>query len=689
MTSTPDAVMTAVAVAVPLLVGRWVRGQARMRIELARTAERLEARRERDARNAAEEERMRIATDLQGAVAGELRQIAARATELRARLAVGDHAAARTILTEVAETAREALADVRRALGVLRRTDRAPRLTPPGAEAGAPEPAADEPALAAPAVPRPSRRTDPVLIDRALVAVLLVVAAAELLVSTSGAERLLAALVAVALAAPLLVRRHHPLPAGAAVLVAVAAQSILLDLDGFSLCATLSIVCAAYAIGAHAERRASVGGLLAFALGAGVHAAVFHPDAVGAALLGGVAVPWAIGRIVRGNRRLTRELRDEAAQLEAGRARDARAAVTAERMRVARELHDAVAHNISVIAIQAAGADGIVERDPRRAAQCAALIEAVAGEALAELGSLAAASPAPEPGLARVGALAGRARAGGLPVDLRVEGDRGALPAGVDLAAYRIVQEALANASKHAGEAHATVVVRYAASAVEVEVADDGAGPGAPGETGDGAGHGLIGMRERVALYGGTLDVGRRPSGGFLVHARLPIGGRERPRPHRRRPVARARGLPPRAREPPRPRGRRRGLQRPRGDPQRRAAEARRRADGHPHARARRDRRDAPDHGRDARARARAHHLRPRRVRLRRAPGRRQRVPAQGHAARPARRRDPLGGRRRGAARPHGDAAADRGVRPHRARPARAAPPSSTSSPRASSRSCA
>ena len=526
VTSTPDAVMTAVAVAVPLLVGRWVRGQARMRIELARTAERLEARRERDARNAAEEERMRIATDLQGAVAGELRQIAARATELRARLAVGDHAAARTILTEVAETAREALADVRRALGVLRRTDRAPRLTPPGAEAGAPEPAADEPALAAPAVPRPSRRTDPVLIDRALVAVLLVVAEAELLVSTSGAERLLAALVAVALAAPLLVRRRHPLPAGAAVLVAVAAQSILLDLDGFSLCATLSIVCAAYAIGAHAERRASVGGLLAFALGAGVHAAVFHPDAVGAALLGGVAVPWAIGRIVRGNRRLTRELRDEAAQLEAGRARDARAAVTAERMRVARELHDAVAHNISVIAIQAAGADGIVERDPRRAAQCAALIEAVAGEALAELGSLAAASPAPEPGLARVGALAGRARAGGLPVDLRVEGDRGALPAGVDLAAYRIVQEALANASKHAGEAHATVVVRYAASAVEVEVADDGAGPGAPGETGDGAGHGLIGMRERVALYGGTLDVGRRPSGGFLVHARLPIGGR-------------------------------------------------------------------------------------------------------------------------------------------------------------------
>ena len=521
----PDAVMTVVAVAVPLIVGCWVRGQARLRSELAWTAERLERRRERDARNAAAEERMRIATDLQTAVAGELRDIAARATELRVRISVGDHAGAHELLTAVAATAREALADVRRVLGVLRRANSAPLLTPPGTpKASVLTPAApsDEPVVAR-AIPPTARRPSPATLDRLLAGGVLAVAATELMTGTSGGERALSAVLAVALAAPLLIRREHPLPAAAGVLAAVAAQSTLLSLDGFSLGATLGVVCAAYAIGAHAGRRASLAGVAGFALAAGAHAAVFHPDAVGAALLGGVAVPWAIGRIVRGNRRLTRELRAEGTELEAGRLRDARAAVTAERMRVARELHDAVAHNISVIAIQAAGADGVMERDPARAYECAQLIEAVAGEAITELGSLAAGSPGAEAGLARIDALVRRARAGGLPVDVRVEGDPATLPAGIDLAAYRIVQEALANTSKHAGDARATVVVRYARGAVEVEIADNGdVRPSGTGLTHEDAGHGLTGMRERVSLYGGTLRAGRRAAGGFVVHARLP-----------------------------------------------------------------------------------------------------------------------------------------------------------------------
>jgi signal transduction histidine kinase len=173
-----------------------------------------------------------------------------------------------------------------------------------------------------------------------------------------------------------------------------------------------------------------------------------------------------------------------------------------------------------------------VERDPDRAAQCAALIATVAREAVAELGRLvgaldddAATGPqSAPPSLAHVDALAARARDAGQPVDLRVEGEPATLPGGVDLAAYRIVQEALTNASKHAAGAPAHVVVRYEPHAVEVEVADDGrAAP--PRETAAGTGHGLIGIRERVALYGGTLDAGRRPSGGFRIHARLPIGG--------------------------------------------------------------------------------------------------------------------------------------------------------------------
>jgi signal transduction histidine kinase len=285
---------------------------------------------------------------------------------------------------------------------------------------------------------------------------------------------------------------------------------------------------------------AAVGGLVLLAVGTTVHAAIVHPDAVAQALLGGTAVPWTVGRIVRSNRRRTGEERERIAQAEQSRARRAQAAVTSERMRVARELHDAVAHNISVIAIQAAGADGIVDRDPERAAQCAALIESVGREALTELdrlrGPQTADEAAPQPSLARVEELAQRTRDGGLPVDVHVEGEPAALPAGLDLAAYRIVQEALANASKHAGGTRAAVVVRYRPHTIELEIADDGGGPndGPAASSGSdrgpsggpaaptGSGHGLIGMRERVALYGGTLDVGERPGGGFAVHARLP-----------------------------------------------------------------------------------------------------------------------------------------------------------------------
>jgi signal transduction histidine kinase len=256
-------------------------------------------------------------------------------------------------------------------------------------------------------------------------------------------------------------------------------------------------------------------------------------------LFGAAAVPWTVGRIVRAQRGLTAEAHEQAIQVERARERDARAAVTAERMRVARELHDAVAHNISVIAIQAAGAEGVLARDRARAAECAALIEEVGRDAIAELRRLAGTPDGPQPTLARIDALAQRARDGGLPVELRVEGDPAGLATGVDLAAFRIVQEALANASKHAGAARAWVTVRYDRRAIEVEIGDDGGGPAGgigraqrardgrdgaePTAAAAAGGHGLVGMRERVALYGGTLDLGRRPGGGFAVRARLPL----------------------------------------------------------------------------------------------------------------------------------------------------------------------
>ncbi|MGH2948938.1 MAG: histidine kinase, partial [Solirubrobacteraceae bacterium] len=490
--------------ALPFLSGRWANGQARLQRKVEERAVRLERDRERAARQAAEEERMRIAADLQGAIAGSLREIAADAGDVPGRLAASEHAEVRERLAGIASTAREALADVRRVLGVLRRDPEVPWV----AEDSSPEP------------PR-GRRSPiaPAWSDRVLVAVLLVGAEIELALRT---DSLLAALTPVAIVAPLLLRRRRPVTGALAVLAAIALQSTLLGLEPFPVADGAALVCAVYAIGAYAERRRAIAGIALVALGDAVHAAVFNPEAVAIALLGGAAVPWTLGRIVRAQRRLTGEVRQEAAQVERRRALEEQAAVTGERMRVARELHDAVAHNISVIAIQAAGATGIVDRDPERAIQCAQLIEAVARDAIVELGRLAG----PEgtsgaPGLARVESIARRARDGGLPVELRVEGSPVKIPAGVDLAAFRIVQEALANASKHAGDARARVVVRYRPRAIELEIADDGRGPNG---SRNGSGHGLIGMRERVALYGGTLDAGRRPGGGFEVRARLPLG---------------------------------------------------------------------------------------------------------------------------------------------------------------------
>ena len=280
------------------------------------------------------------------------------------------------------------------------------------------------------------------------------------------------------------------------------------------------MVAALYSLGAHGGRREAVAGLGLVAACAAANAAVHYPDGVVAALLGGVVLPWTVGRVVRGNRRLTEEGREKSEAAARRRVRDAHAAVTSERIRVARELHDAVAHNLSVIAIQAGGADGIAERDPERAAGVADLIASVAREALGELERLAGlpAAGAP-PSLSGVDRLVGRARDAGLTVALRVDGSPVELPAGVDLAAFRIVQEALANTAKHSGAARAWVHVHYAPRAVELEIGDDGEGDA----QGEGTGHGLVGMRERVGLYGGSLDAGRRTDGGFLVRARLPV----------------------------------------------------------------------------------------------------------------------------------------------------------------------
>ena len=325
-----QAALTFVAVSLPLLVGRWVRGQTLLRRALGQEAERLVRDRERDARHAAEEERMRIAGDLQAAIAGGLHRVVRQAHDLPDRLRAADHEAAHALLASIAATARDALADVRRALGILRRDGQARRLTPPAPDPlgrATPEPTeqgltdaarpAVQPDPAADAQPARQRRPlSPRAVDRTLAGAMLVIVAAGLVATVPAGDRWVAAATALPIVAPLLWRRRHPVLAFVAMLCAIAVQSALLDLDVFPVADIAAVVCVTYAIGVYGLRRAALGGLAVAVLGVGVHAAVFYPHGVVAALLGGVAGPWAVGRVIRGNRQLTRQGREETARAE-------------------------------------------------------------------------------------------------------------------------------------------------------------------------------------------------------------------------------------------------------------------------------------------------------------------------------------------------------------------------------------
>jgi signal transduction histidine kinase len=223
-----------------------------------------------------------------------------------------------------------------------------------------------------------------------------------------------------------------------------------------------------------------------------------------------------------------------AAERDEARARLAEASRSAaidERRRIARELHDLVAHSMSVMVVQAGGARRILDRDPGRALEAATRIERTGREALGEIrhllgvlnGSDHAAALAPQPTLAEIGELVGRARAAGLPAVLELRGERRPLAPGLDLAASRIVQEALPNALKHAGRAATTVTVDWSERALAVEIRDHGRAVAADA----GAGHGLVGMRERVRLYGGELEAGPADGGGWRVRAQLPVAVRQ------------------------------------------------------------------------------------------------------------------------------------------------------------------
>jgi signal transduction histidine kinase len=312
---------------------------------------------------------------------------------------------------------------------------------------------------------------------------------------------------------------------------------------GFAKLATIPVALVLYLVAVARPRRAAVSGLIvaellvgfgyALTRSAGSHASLSFGAQWWELWFGQSAVLlafWTTGFMLRTQREYERGLHTQAERRAQSRIDEALHTVTQERMRIARELHDVVAHSMSVVAVQAGVGHHVIGVRPQEAANALAAIETTSRAALREmralLGVLREENPeetAEEflatPGLADLALLAERTGRAGLRVELRFTGEPWELPPAMDLAGYRIAQEALTNVVKHAGADRAWVQIGYGRAEVEIEVTDDGIGPGAAVVTG---GHGLVGMRERVALYGGEFAAGPRPSGGFRVWARLP-----------------------------------------------------------------------------------------------------------------------------------------------------------------------
>ncbi|SEG66613.1 Signal transduction histidine kinase [Thermomonospora echinospora] len=346
------------------------------------------------------------------------------------------------------------------------------------------------------------------------------------------------ALLVAAVTLPLALRRTLPMTV---LMFITAGQLLLAGLNYPSSPADVAaFLIAIYSAAAHrALAHSALGGLIAFAafnvmlVLYDLHTS-FLDYVTNCALLVGV---WLLGRNLRLRRAYLAELEDRAARLERARGTDARAARVEERSRIARELHDVVAHHVSVMTVQAGAARRILDRSPDSAREAMGTIEEVGRTALSEMRRIVGVlrterdtAPAgqelsPQPGIADLGELIDHVRETGLSVNLWIEGEARTLSPGVDLAAFRLIQEALTNTLKHAGpQARAWVRLRYTDADLTVEIEDNGRGA----ETllsgnGDRPGHGLVGMYERVALYGGELRIGPRVGGGFGVRARFPL----------------------------------------------------------------------------------------------------------------------------------------------------------------------
>ena len=347
-----------------------------------------------------------------------------------------------------------------------------------------------------------------------------------------GAD-LAAYVLAVPLTLPFAVHRRWPIASLICVLAAFGTYAIA----SYAVYPGISVFAMLFGVAAHSDRRHSVTALV-LCVASMVTALAIQPAGVATSSdwtssLLAVAVAWLAGENQRSRRARWAALKERAAMLENEREERDRRAVADERLRIARDLHDIVSHTMSVIAVQAATGHHLLDRDIEAARRALSNVETASRGALVEMRRMLGVlrddddipgSRAPAPGMAGLGDLLARVRDSGLGVSTTIDDDIPPLPASVDLAAYRIVQESLTNVMKHGGPV-AFVNVTCSATELCIEVADNGRAEGTVPTAGDTPGHGVIGMRERVAVYGGDFSAGPRPAGGYRVAARLPLSG--------------------------------------------------------------------------------------------------------------------------------------------------------------------
>jgi signal transduction histidine kinase len=534
MGSTEVEVVFLVPLVAALVLGAYaLRARERRGNALEERTARLERAREEEARAAVAAERRRIARDLHDLIVQGVSVMTVQAGAARVLLDE-EPGRAREPLLAIEEAGRQTLAETRRLLGMLRTDDYEAALAPGPRLAALGELVVHEPEATSIG---PMERRGGVSIRTLLrryafdvvIVLLAVVSEIEIFVtSVPGPTPVLIPSVLL-WTLPLLWRRRFPLAAPAFVFAVFTASSFFGDAVGGDVTSAVPLFLAFWVVGYDNERNQLLAGLaLGFAslvVIADQDVRLETSDTVSAIVTGGAVA--LVAHFLRRRTRHATALEEQAARLEREREEQARAAVAAERRRIARDLHDVIAHSISVMTVQAGAARLVLAEEPQRAREPLLAVEETGRQSLAEMRRLVGflrphetdAALAPRASLAALADLLAQVRTAGLPVDLAIDGDERALPPGIELAAYRIVQEALTNARKHGSPTGATVALHYRPHVLEIEIANAGRYRTTP----NGKGHGLVGMRERVALYRGELEAGPREGRGFVVRARLPV----------------------------------------------------------------------------------------------------------------------------------------------------------------------